>query len=269
MPRAPFLTALALLLPAGLLAAVFGLEHNARQPSPPSLLERPAAPKPGPAPDFASIEDVSEKKQAFVDYLLPLIRYHNDLLRWQRGQLQQIQNRREKGQKLSSEQQSLLEQLQQTFESQEVSDLLAKVDTIPASLVLAQAATESGWGSSRFAREGNNYFGQWCYQVGCGIKPAQRATGKSHEVKRFNSVTSSVRAYFNNLNTNPAYQQLRQLRQQTRDSGQRLTGVLMAAGLAKYSEKGDDYIDYLRSMINSNGWGKLDASAQQLADASE
>ena len=125
---------------------------------------------------------------------------------------------------------------------------------------MAQAANESAWGTSRFAREGKNFFGQWCYTEGCGIIPARRLAGASHEVRRFDSVFDSVEAYIMNLNTFPNYQQLRDIRQQVRQSGRTIDGISLSEGLDSYSSRGDEYIFELQSMIYSNNLLTLDRS---------
>jgi len=119
------------------------------------------------------------------------------------------------------------------------------VDTIPPSLALAQAANESAWGTSRFARQAHNYYGQWCFEKGCGIVPDRRDANKSHEVAAFDSPRESVARYLHNLNSNSAP----------------VTGIALAAGLGKYSERGADYISELRSMIEFNKLSKYDAIA--------
>jgi Bax protein len=129
---------------------------------------------------------------------------------------------------------------------------LARVDTVPLSLVLAQAANESSWGQSRFAQEGNNLFGEWCFREGCGIVPEQRSAGKSHEVAAFDSVNASVRSYLHNLNTGRAYAALRKLRQQARAAGEAPKAMVLASGLARYSERGLAYVHEIKAMIRSN-----------------
>jgi Bax protein len=130
--------------------------------------------------------------------------------------------------------------------------LLWRVDVIPPSLVLAQAASESAWGTSRFAQEGNNYFGQWCFVPGCGFVPSRRRSTASHEVKSFNNVEEAVHAYFMNLNTFASYQYLRVIRQQLRNKEQPIDGISLSEGLGSYSERGDAYIKELRTMIYKN-----------------
>ena len=130
--------------------------------------------------------------------------------------------------------------------------LLLRVDVIPPAMVMAQAAVESGWGTSRFAEEAHNLFGHWCYKPGCGLVPSRRAANAKHEVKKFNNVEESLTAYFNNINTHNAYRPWRQLRAQLRHDETRFTGSTMVAELGKYSSRGPAYIHELRTVIRSN-----------------
>ena len=109
--------------------------------------------------------------------------------------------------------------------------MLKRVDITPLLLVLAQSANESNWGQSRFARQGNNMFGQWCFRKGCGLVPNRRESGKQHEVAAFETVNASVRSYLNNINSSRAYGRLRDLRQRARRRGERPTAEDLAAGL--------------------------------------
>jgi len=130
--------------------------------------------------------------------------------------------------------------------------ILSRVDIVPLEMALAQAANESAWGNSRFAREANNYFGQWCLQKGCGIVPLRRNAGAQHEVKRFDSPASSVRTYIKNMNTLQAYEQFRNIRKSMRHQREALDAELLVAGLRQYSERGDEYIKIIRSIIRKN-----------------
>ena len=130
--------------------------------------------------------------------------------------------------------------------------LLKRVDIVPVQLALAQAAKESGWGQSRFAREGNNLFGEWCFREGCGIVPEQRAAGKAHEVAAFDTVNDSVRAYIHNINTTWAYDELRRHRWQARQRGEAPKALELAGGLSRYSERGAAYVDEIRGLIREN-----------------
>ena len=218
-------------------------------------------------PDFAAIQDVQRKKATFFDYLMPFVLDANAAIQAERADVLQIEAINAAGQALTSTQQADLLRLAKRYRvpaahhkaptDKLIAQVLQRVDVLPASLVLAQAANESGWGTSRFARQANNYFGMWCYQAGCGLKPRQRDPGRSHEVKRFQHTRDSVVAYLHNLNTNRAYQSLRDLRQTTRELGAPLRGVLLAEGLLSYSSRGADYIKDIQAMIITNDLEQL------------
>lgn len=140
--------------------------------------------------------------------------------------------------------------------------LLRRVDTVPVSLALAQAANESAWGTSRFAREGNNYFGIWCFRPGCGIPPAHPQKGKGYyAVKRFDNAYEAVRYYIHLINTGRAFKRLRQLRAQLREAEKPLTGQALAPALKHYSQRGDAYPRELDAMIRHNKWDRFDTSS--------
>jgi len=200
-----------------------------------------------------------ERKQAFITYLKPIIDEMNLSLINDRQKLIHLRQK----QKLNIREQRWLRHISQKYNNEpfDVHDdthwsaLLAKIDIIPASLALAQSAIESGWGSSRFARNANNYFGQWCYQPGCGLVPNDRSDDASHEVAKYKSVKESVLTYIHNLNTNPAYRKLRAIRSKLRESGQMITGHRLADGLQFYSQRGQTYIREIQSLIRSNKLG--------------
>ena len=123
---------------------------------------------------------------------------------------------------------------------------------------LTQAAMESAWGTSRFAREGNNLFGQWCYQPGCGIVPKRRREGQVHEVASFDVVDAAVASYLRNINSHRAYADLRAARADLRAANQPVTGNAMANHLLRYSERGLDYVEEIQSMIRVNKLAVLD-----------
>jgi Bax protein len=134
--------------------------------------------------------------------------------------------------------------------------LLYRVDIIPAGLALGQAAYESGYGTSRFATEGNSLFGQWTYK-GDGIKPKEQRTGSKgdHRIKAFEWPFDSVRGYFINLSSHPAYAEFRQLRADLKAAGKPVTSMALADGLIRYSERGQEYVDTLKGIMRVN---KLD-----------
>lgn len=213
----------------------------------------------GPLPDFSQIQQTKARKLAFFNYLRPAIEQQNEHYLALRQQLQNIKATLDADSKLSRSQSKLMVKLAKRYrvgdelsQKQKVDALLRRVDALPESMVLAQAAIESGWGSSRFAREANNLFGQWCYKKGCGLVPKRRSTGKTHEVKKFNTIDDAISDYYRNINSHPAYKQVRQIRSDERQAKESLSGYNMVAGLNKYSIKGQVYIDELRAMIRGN-----------------
>jgi Bax protein len=130
--------------------------------------------------------------------------------------------------------------------------LLKRVDVVPMRLALAQAAKESGWGRSRFARQGNNLFGQWCFSEGCGLVPKNRPDGDTHEVQAFDSVNHAVRSYLKNINTHRAYRALRGMRARARAAGRAPRAADLARTMTSYSERGEAYVRDILAMIRAN-----------------
>ncbi len=210
-------------------------------------------------PDFNAIRDVRTKKQEFFNFMLPMVRESNAQIRVQRAELAQLKNQLRMGETLTQAQGEWLSRKLRRYrikpvgsQQQQIDDLLLRVDVVPASLVLAQSANESGWGTSRFAREANNLFGVWCFQPGCGLKPRARDVGLTHEVARYQSVQDSVSAYIHTINTNPAYEELRGIRAAARIDSQHMTGLALAEGLLKYSARGLDYVREIQQLIRVN-----------------
>ena len=133
------------------------------------------------------------------------------------------------------------------------------MDEIPASLAIAQAAKETGWGTSRFALEGNALFGQWTWSE-AGIKPASADSSSTHKVMRFNELKLSVRAYQRNLNTHSSYKDFRTVRAVLRDNKKKLNSLMLADYLDKYAETGDEYIKILKKIIKQNNLQDFDDS---------
>jgi Bax protein len=212
-------------------------------------------------PDFNEYSDIRDKKQAFFQFLAPLVRAENMLIEEQRANLLALFHRwQDDSNALSGDDLEFLEQLAVEYRTDfDVTAgtnlftiLLRRVDVVPETLVLVQAANESGWGTSRFARDGLNFFGQWCFSDGCGIVPEHRLEGMNHEVRKFKSVNASIRSYLRNINTHPAYLELRVLREQRRAEGQDIRALDLTPGLLSYSERGEEYIDELNAMIRVN-----------------
>ncbi len=210
-------------------------------------------------PDFDAINDTNAKKRAFFNYLRPHVQRENNRLRYLRQQLLELAEKKQKNQRLSVEEYAFLYSLYDEFrmevaesDPEILRELLKRVDILPASLVLMQAANESAWGTSRFAVEGFNFFGQWCFREGCGLVPLSRGEDQSHEVAKFATPAQSIRSYFYNLNTFHTYEQLRDIRAQLRAERKPIRGEALAAGLGRYSERGDEYIAEISSMIRFN-----------------
>lgn len=127
--------------------------------------------------------------------------------------------------------------------------LITRVDIVPNSQVVAQAINESAWGTSRFALQGNNYFGMWCYTQGCGIVPIQRTAGRTYEVRKFANALSSVQAYMLNLNSNGLYQKFRDQRHLLRLAGEPIYGLNLVSALTMYSTKREVYVNLITNII--------------------
>ena len=213
-------------------------------------------------PDFSAIKNVDARKKAFVAYLKPVIEDINLQRAAERQELEGIYSDLLAGKEPDYWKRHQLKVWAKRYAIEYREDNLKAIaerlrlhlDQIPSSMVLAQAALESAWGTSRFAAQGNNFFGQWCFTKGCGMVPKARPEDAKHEVKEFNSTEDSLYRYFNNINSNPVYQQVREIRTQAREAGKPLSGLDMVAGLENYSQRGQAYIDDLRSVIRSNNF---------------
>jgi Bax protein len=213
---------------------------------------------------------LSNKKQQFINELLPYIEQENRRLMVLRARVERIIAIIENSVPLAESEQQQIISLAKKYRVNDNplqnesarKELLRKIDLIPASLSLAQAANESAWGKSRFAREANNLFGIWTYDETKGLKPQSREEGKTHLVRIFDDFGESVRYYMYTLNSHPAYEKLRDIRQQLRASSHVIDGHALAAGLEKYSAKGEMYIDLIQDLIRQNEWAQLDAGDQ-------
>lgn len=216
--------------------------------------------RPRPLPDFDAIEDIPARKQAFFEYLAPIVRAENERVREQRRRLLEILDAAAAGDAPGWLDRRWLEKLSAEYEVEWNADrplagaetLSRRVDVVPVALALVQAATESGWGRSRFATEANNLFGHWCYEPGCGIVPARRNRDAAHEVAAFESVRESVARYLHNLNTHAAYLPLRMIRERLRAADRRLTAMALAEGLERYSERREAYVEEIKTVIRVN-----------------
>lgn len=210
-------------------------------------------------PDFNSIKDIPTKKQSFFDFIRPSVAAKNEDLAQSRAQLIIWQEKAILGKSLESAEETELQRLINAYrikvkatQLNQINELLLHVDIIPTSLVLVQAANESAWGTSRFARVGLNFFGIWCYKQGCGMVPGGRNTGAKHEVAAFQSVDAAVSGYFNNINKHSAYKEFRAIRASLRAESKPVVAEPLTQGLLSYSERGEEYVNDLLTMLRQN-----------------
>lgn len=199
---------------------------------------------------------LSCKQDNFIKFLAPLIDQVNNDILLDRAKLEQIEKKILAGGLVSPLERRFLQNLAHgyglaKFEVNHCNELKKRVDFIPRKLALAQSANETGYGTSRFAREAHNYFGQWCFKAGCGLVPRQRVAGARHEVRKFTEPVESVRAYIHLLNTHAAYEKLRTLRSYHRQNKGEFSALDLVAGLEKYSERGAAYISAISAAIRA------------------
>jgi Bax protein len=220
--------------------------------------------------DLHAVPEVSLKKTVFFQTMLPLILQENERILSDRHQLIRLKAEQALGGKLSARDRLWLAVLAERYKvkDENLDTLLRRVDVIPPSLAMAQAAEESGWGTSRFAQHGNAIYGQWTTAGGEGLIPEERPEGMDHKVRSFDNLEQSVAAYIRNLNTHRAYLDLRKERSKLRRSGEALDGLLLAESLTKYSERGKEYIESVRTIIDVNGLRELD-DARLVADKTD
>ena len=212
-------------------------------------------------PSFSGYADVIEKKRAFFAYLQPEIQRQNKIVIKERQMVFALQAVFLQQQAFNEHQQKVLNKLIAKYQFSgdkglslelTLAMLIRRVDTIPEALILVQAANESGWGVSRFAQQGYNFFGLWCFKKGCGFVPRQRDVDAVHEVAKFRDLSHAVMTYIRNLNRHYAYEDLRVLRENLRQENKLVTAKELASGLLNYSERGQAYIDELISMLRVN-----------------
>ena len=205
---------------------------------------------------------VVDKKRAFFRLLGPLVLHANELIQADRQQLESIIKTLRSGESISPGEETFIRETAVAYKVGEgdvdISDqalqdqLIRRVDTLPPSLVLAQGAEESGWGTSRFAIEGNALFGMWTWGDE-GIRPEQqRSEHGDHKIASYKTPMESVIAYMRNLNTQRSYESLRARRAKLRSSGGKVTGWELAKTLTKYSERGQGYVDSLHALMKTN-----------------
>ena len=205
--------------------------------------------------EIKMIENTKKRKEFFIQIVLPLIIKENNNIRLDRKTLFSIIN---KSNNTKAEKQWLEKKYKQYgVRSKDLSTLKIRMDEIPVSLAIAQAAKETGWGTSRFAQEGNALFGQWTWS-GEGLKPKDADEGKGHKVMKFNVLQASVRAYQRNLNTHRTYREFRKARAELRDLNKPLDSMQLSKYLNKYAETGNQYVEVLQKIIEQNNLKDFD-----------
>ena len=205
--------------------------------------------------EIKKIENIKKRKDFFIQIILPLVIKENNYIRLDRKKLFNILN---KSKNTKAEKVWLNSKFKQYgVANKDLSILKIRMDEVPVSMAIAQAAKETGWGTSRFAQEGNALFGQWTWS-GEGIKPL-KADGKStHKVMRFKVLQASIRAYQRNLNTHSSYKSFRNARAELRDEEKKLDSMILSKHLDKYAETGKEYVKVLQQIIKQNNLTDFD-----------
>tara|TARA_Y100001970_G_scaffold109418_1_gene136673 strand:+ start:366 stop:1493 length:1128 start_codon:yes stop_codon:yes gene_type:complete len=205
--------------------------------------------------ELKEIQDVKKRKELFIQIVLPLVLEENNKILLDRKKLFTILN---KNNNSNADNEWLNKKFKQYgVKKKDIPTLKRRMDIIPVSMAIAQAAKETGWGTSRFALEGNALFGQWTY-TDKGIKPAAAEAGTKHKVMMFNVLKSSVRAYARNLNTHKSYREMRYVRAIQRDNQGKLNSLELVNYLNKYAETGKEYTLILKKIIKQNNLTDFD-----------
>ena len=199
--------------------------------------------------EIKMIENTKERKELFIQIILPLVIKENNNIKLDRIKLFGVLN---KSKNTNNEKNWLEKKFKQYgVTNKDLSTLKIRLDEIPISMAIAQAAKETGWGTSRFAQEGNALFGQWTW-TGEGIKPAGADDDSTHKVMKFKVLQASVKAYHRNLNTHSSYKEFRSARAQLRDEGKELDSLILTKYLDRYAETGKEYVKILQQIIKQN-----------------
>lgn len=212
--------------------------------------------------DLGDLPEPAARKRIFFKAVLPLVLRVNDDIRTERRRVLHVVQAMEAGHGVAAAERAWLKRTMERYEVQDddVHELLRRVDVIPPSLALAQAAEESGWGTSRFVREGNALFGQYTTAVNGHLLPDGLDHGHGVRIQAFPSLLQSVDAYALNLNTHNAYRSFRQTRAEMRADGGTLDGAALAKTLDRYSARGKAYVRTILSLIRGNNLAPLDGA---------
>ena len=214
--------------------------------------------------DFSKIVASSKKKSLFVRSILPLIVKENNRIETLNNRVKNLKNNFSK---INRSEAMWLDKMMSSYKvkSNDINDLIIKVDIIPVSIALGQAAIESGWGTSRFAMEGNALYGQWSWKTGSGIVPKERDVNEVYEIKSFLSLSNSVASYMKNLNTHQNYKNFRTNRKLLREHNIPVLGSYLYQYLDKYAVD-SNYSNTLKKIIDSNKFEELENVEIQFMD---
>jgi Bax protein len=213
-------------------------------------------------PDLPDMPDVDERKLTFIQMMLPLVLKVNETISHDRARILELRDQFARHRELKPRDAEWLHDISATYgldQDADFDELLLRVDVVPTSLAVAQAAIESGWGTSRFAHEGKALFGQYVWGASSdGLVPHDREDGKTHKIKAFDSLADAIKAYALNLDVNPAYEGFRKARAAMRAKGLDLDGYDLAAQLVNYSELRGAYVKSVRRVIDMNSLSQFD-----------
>jgi Bax protein len=205
--------------------------------------------------DLNRLKNAKKKKDTFIKIVMPLILDENNKILENRKKLFKILN---KSTNSMGEKRWLKRRFKEYgIKKGDITELKVRMDIIPPSIAIAQAAIESGWGTSRFALEGNAMFGQWTWSKN-GIEPTEKSKNQNHKILKFSMLRSSVKAYKNNLNTHNAYKEFREKRAELRKNNKKISGLKLVSYLYNYAANGKKYIKILKMAIDQNGLADFD-----------
>lgn len=210
--------------------------------------------------DWPRLGSPARRKELFLLAALPLILRENERLLSERRRLLTLRERLTDGGRVSPREAAWLRRLTKDYggDESDLAGLLRRVDAVPVSLALAQAAVESGWGTSRFAAAGNALFGEWTEDGREAMTPRRRDPDRTHGIRRFRTLAASVAAYMANLNRHPAYRAFRRQRAELREQGRRPSGPALIPTLTAYAQRGADYVAVLRRVMAENDLMRFD-----------
>ncbi|WP_018248691.1 glucosaminidase domain-containing protein [Orenia marismortui] len=215
--------------------------------------------------DINQIRDAKKRKELFLSIMLIGAYHANQEILKDRAKLNSLVKQYNIDRKLQKEDNQWLNLMIDKYNVEansvkdELDELLYKVDIIPLSLVLSQAACESGWGTSRFTKVANNIFGEWTFSENvAGVVPKARPANATYKIRKFDTIEEAIASYLNNLNSHYAYEKLWDIRSTLRNNNQNLDSLKLAAGLINYSERREDYVEQVKDIIEYNNLKKID-----------